>query len=193
MPRTSLRRTKIVATLGPAWDSPPKMTALLDAGVDVVRINASHGTPEIRARWIHQLRGILQGRREAAAVLLDLQGPRIRIGNLREPTRLDPGQRVVFAPEDLAKPGEIPTTYNDLARDVRIGARILLDDGLLALEVRGVQEERVEAVVHYGGELKAHKGMNLPGIDVSAPALTEKDVEDVKQTGGLGVDYIALS
>src|SRR5215208_6666408 len=193
MPRTSLRRTKIVATLGPAWDTPPKMTALLDAGVDVVRINASHGTPETRARWIHQLRGVLQGRREAAAVLLDLQGPRIRIGNLPEPIRLEPGQRTVFAPEDVAQPGEIPTTYDDLARDVRIGARILLDDGLLALEVRGVQEQRVEAVVHYGGELKAHKGMNLPGIEVSAPALTEKDIEDVQHAGALGIDYIALS
>jgi len=193
MPRISLRRTKIVATLGPAWDAPPQMTALLDAGVNVVRINASHGTPEIRARWIHQLRTVMQGRREAAAVLLDLQGPRIRIGDLKQATRLEPGQQVVFAPEDSAQPGEIPTTYDDLAKDVRIGARILLDDGLLALEVRGIREQRVEAVVHYGGELKAHKGMNLPGIEVSAPALTEKDIEDVRHAGALGVDYIALS
>ena len=182
-----------MATLGPAWDTPPQMTALLDAGVNVVRINASHGTPDIRARWIHQLRTVLEARRDAVAVLLDLQGPRIRIGNLRDTTRLEPGQRVVFAPEDHARVGEIPTTYNDLARDVRIGARILLDDGLMALEVRGVQEERVEAVVHYGGELKSHKGMNLPGIEVSAPALTEKDIEDVQHAGSLGVDYIALS
>jgi pyruvate kinase len=193
MSRTPIRRTKIVATLGPAWDSPPKMTALLDAGVNVVRINASHGTPEIRARWIHQLRNLLQGRREAAAVLVDLQGPRIRIGNLPRAIRLEPGQQIVFAPEALAQADEIPTTYDDLARDVRIGARILLDDGLMALEVRGVQGERVEAVVHYGGELKSHKGMNLPGIEVSAPALTEKDIEDARQAGGLGVDYIALS
>jgi len=169
------------------------MTALLDAGVNVVRINASHGTPEIRARWIHQLRGVMQGRREAAAILLDLQGPRIRIGDLKEPRRLEPGQKVVFAPEEAARPDEIPTTYDNLARDVRIGARILLDDGLLALEVRGVREQRVDAVVHYGGELKAHKGMNLPGIEVSAPALTEKDVEDVRNAGALGIDYIALS
>src|ERR671920_1726891 len=116
MPRFSLRRTKIVATLGPAWDNPPQMTALLDAGVNVVRINASHGTPEIRARWIHQLRTVMQSRREAAAVLLDLQGPRIRIGDLSQPIKLEPGQQVVFAPEDMALPGEIPTTYDDLAR-----------------------------------------------------------------------------
>jgi pyruvate kinase len=112
---------------------------------------------------------------------------------LPQPIRLDPGQQIVFAPEAVAQPGEIPTTYDDLARDVRIGARILLDDGLISLEVRGIQDQRVEAVVHYGGELKAHKGMNLPGIEVSAPALTEKDREDVRQAGALGVDYIALS
>jgi pyruvate kinase len=193
MPRISIRRTKIVATLGPAWEQRAQMTALLDAGVDVVRINASHGTAEIRGRWIHQLRNVLEGRRQAAAVLLDLQGPRIRIGDLATPRKLAPGQRVVFAPEDAASADEIPTTYDDLARDVRVGSRILLDDGLLSLEVRGVREARVEAVVHYGGELKAHKGMNLPGIDVSAPALTEKDIEDVKHAVALGVDYIALS
>src|SRR5688572_20630540 len=146
MSRTSIRRTKIVATLGPAWEQPARMTALLDAGVDVVRINASHGTPEIRTRWIGQLRTVLASRREAAAVLFDLQGPRIRVGSLKAPIRLEPGQRVVFAPESVARPGEIPTTYDDLSKDVRVGARILLDDGLLALEVRGVHDERVEAV-----------------------------------------------
>jgi pyruvate kinase len=193
MPSTSLRRTKIVATLGPAWDQPAGMTALLDAGVDVVRINASHGTADIRARWIDQLRTVMNSRREAAAVLLDLQGPRIRVGALGAPMKLIPGQRVVFAPEAESHAEEIPTTYDDLARDVRVGSRILLDDGLLAVEVRGVKGARVEAVVHYGGELKANKGMNLPGIEVSAPALTEKDIEDVRQVASLGIDYIALS
>ena len=123
MSRTSIRRTKIVATLGPAWEQPAQMTALLQAGVDVIRINASHGTPEIRTQWISQLRTVLASRREAAAVLLDLQGPRIRVGNLKAPIRLEPGQQVVFAPEDLAQPGEIPTTYVDLGKDVRVGAR----------------------------------------------------------------------
>ncbi len=182
-----------MATLGPAWEDSGKMVALLDAGVDVVRINASHGNQEVRTRWIHELRRVLASRRSAAALLLDLQGPRIRIGALSHPIRLDPGQRVVFAPEDETEGGEIPTTYDDLAKDVRVGARILLDDGLISLEVRGIRKQRVEAVVHYGGDLKANKGMNLPGIDVSAPALTEKDIEDVQQAVALGVDYIALS
>jgi pyruvate kinase len=169
------------------------MTALLDAGVDVVRINASHGTPEIRAKWINQLRTIMGPRREAAAVLLDLQGPRIRVGALSAPMKLVPGQRVVFAPEEESREDEIPTTYDDLARDVRIGSRMLLDDGLLAVEVSGVKKARVEAVVHYGGELKANKGINLPGIEVTAPALTEKDIEDVREVANLAIDYIALS
>src|SRR6476469_7206744 len=193
MLRSPIRRTKIVATLGPAWEQRAQMTALLDAGVDVVRINASHGSPEIRARWIDQLRTVMSGRRQAAAVLLDLQGPRIRVGALNAPLRLVAGQQVVFAPEEDAHSDEIPTTYDDLARDVRVGSRILLDDGLLAVEVQRVRQARVEAVVHYGGELKANKGMNLPGIEVTAPALTEKDVEDVRQMAALGVDYIALS
>jgi pyruvate kinase len=193
MPRTSVRRTKIVATLGPAWEEPSEMAALLDAGVNVVRINASHGTQEIRARWIERLREVTKARRDAVAILLDLQGPRIRVGTLPEPLHLTAGRTVVFAPEDEAVAGEIPTTYDALAADVSLGARILLDDGLMALEVTSVHDRRVEAVVHYGGDLKSHKGMNLPGIEVSAPALTEKDLEDVAHAVAIGVDYVALS
>jgi len=193
MPRTSVRRTKIVATLGPAWEQPEQMTALLDAGVNVVRINASHATAEIRSRWMERLRQIISRRRESVGILVDLQGPRIRIGDLAEPIRLIPGQTVTFAPEDESKPGEIPTTYDALASDVHAGARILLDDGLLSLEVEDVADRKVLARVLYGGELKAHKGMNLPGIEVSAPALTEKDVEDVKQAVEGSADFVALS
>ena len=191
--RNGVRRTKIVATLGPAWAEPAQMTALLDAGVNVVRINASHATPEIRAGWVSQLQKIINDRAESAAILLDLQGPRIRVGYLEEPLQLEPGQRVLFAPEGEARPGEIPTTYEGLAADVHVGARILLDDGLLSVEVTGVRDGRVEALVHYGGELKSNKGMNLPGLEVSAPALTPKDREDVEQAVALGVDYVALS
>ena len=189
----SVRRTKIVATLGPAWAEPHQVTGLLDAGVNVVRINASHATPETRARWIEDLQGIMKNRVESCAILVDLQGPRIRVGTLAEPLRLEVGQRVAFAPEAEAGVGDIPTTYDDLAADVSPGARILLDDGLLNLEVTAIKGRRVEAVVHYGGDLKSHKGMNLPGLEVSAPALTEKDLEDVQQAVALGVDYIALS
>jgi pyruvate kinase len=175
---TGIRRTKIVATLGPAWDTPAQMRALLDAGVNVVRINSSHGTPEVRARWISDLQTIQRERQAAFALLVDLQGTRIRVGELPTARALVPGQTVVFAPEGSAREEEIPTTYAGLAGDVVPGNRILLDDGLLAVDVSRVQGDRVTALVRYGGELKAHKGMNLPGIEVSAPALTEKDRED---------------
>jgi pyruvate kinase len=193
VPLAAIRRTKIVATLGPAWSRPDQMHQLFDDGVNVVRINSSHGTPEIRGEWIKAVHDVRAERRDAIGLLLDLQGPRIRVGMLPKPIRLIPGTEVVFAPEQLAAAGEIPTTYDDLARDVRPEARILLDDGLLAVRVKEVRGERVMGIVEYGGELKSNKGMNLPGIDVSAPALTEKDREDVVQAVELGVDYIALS
>jgi pyruvate kinase len=193
MNRTTTRRTKIVATLGPAWATPPQMTDLLDAGVNVVRVNASHGTPAIRERWITDLKSVLSARRSSAAILLDLQGPRIRVGELHVPLRLEQGHEVVFAPEAEVSPGDIPTTYDDLARDVVTGSRILLDDGLLEVAVTGIAGRRVKGVVVYGGELKSHKGMNLPGIEVSAPALTTRDREDVRRAIHMGVDFIALS
>jgi pyruvate kinase len=189
----SIRRTKIVATLGPAWSTAAKMHQLLDAGVNMVRVNASHGTQETRRQWIETVKRVREERSDAVALLLDLQGPRIRVGRLDRPVRLTPPEEVVFAPEHGVRPGEIPTTYDDLARDVHPGARVLLDDGLLAVEVTAVRGDRVHARVEYGGELKSHKGMNLPGIEVSAPALTEKDQEDVGQGLALGVDAIALS
>jgi len=189
----SIRRTKIVATLGPAWSEPSRIHALLDAGVDVVRINASHGTAEARAGWVQTLKEVRAARRSSVAILFDLQGPRIRVGAMEAPVRLVEGTTVVFAPEENARAGEIPTTYADLAADVHVGARILLDDGLLNVEVIAVEGDRVRGRVIYGGELRSSKGMNLPGIEVSAPALTEKDREDVAQAIALGVDYIALS
>ena len=192
-PSPSIRRTKIVATLGPSWERPDQMRALLDAGVNVVRINSSHGTPEVRARWINDLQAIQREREAAFALLVDLQGPRIRVGDLPEPLLLEPGQTVVFAPESLAGPQEIPTTYAELAGDVAPGNIILLDDGLLAVEVTEVHGDRVTAKVRYGGQLKSHKGMNLPGIEVSAPAMTDKDREDALHAVALGVDYIGMS
>jgi len=186
------RRTKIVATLGPASASPSTIAALIRVGVDVARINASHGTAEQRAALIATLRAQAAEAGRPVAILLDLQGPRIRVGDLPEPVTLTPGDLVRFAPEEVAQPGQIPTTY-DLARDVQPGARILLDDGVLAVDVQAVRPPVVEGKVVYGGLLKSHKGMNLPGVAVSAPALTEKDRVDCAFAGAQGVDYVALS
>src|SRR5690349_7661262 len=190
---TVIRRTKIVATLGPATQTDEAIGQLLDAGVNVVRINASHGTPEVRGKWIKAVRRIAEQRGLAVAILVDLQGPRIRVGDLKDPIELVPGADVVFAPEDVAKGAEIPTTYDALATDARVGARILLNDGLLSVEVTRVAAPRVHARVVDGGTLTSHKGMNLPGLQVSAPALTEKDREDVAHAVQYGADFLALS
>jgi pyruvate kinase len=191
----AIRRTKIIATLGPAWERPDQMATLLDAGVNVVRINASHGTPEIRAGWIRQLQSQQGERGSAFAILVDLQGPRIRVGTLPAPMTLTAGQAVVFAPEAVADPaaGEIPTMYDGLAGDVAPGDRILLDDGLLTVVVTRIQGDRVHGTVRYGGVLNTNKGINLPGIEVSAPALTAKDREDARHAAALGVDFIGIS
>jgi pyruvate kinase len=188
-----IRRTKIVATLGPNTGTAPSIAALLDAGVNVVRINASHGTAEVRGEWIKAVRQVAEAKGLPVAVLLDLQGPRIRVGDLPKPRQLTPGQTVVFAPEDVARSDELPTTYAGLATDARVGARILLNDGLLSVEVTAVEPPRVRGRVVDGGTLTAHKGMNLPGLHVSAPALTEKDREDALDGVRRGVDYLGLS
>ena len=193
MPSSPFRRTKIVATIGPAWEEPTQIRRMLQAGVDVVRVNASHGDPAWRSETISRIRSVREALGRATGILLDLQGPRIRVGTLPEPVELVVGARVVFAPESVATPGEIPTTYDDLARDVTPGARILLDDGLLGVEVTAVRGDRVEAVVVDGGPLGSNKGMNLPGLEVSAPAITEKDAEDVGLAIEAGVDFIGMS
>ena len=182
-----------MATIGPAWSEPAQIRAMLLAGVDVVRVNASHGDPEWRSETIRRVREVREELGRATGILFDLQGPRIRVGTLAEPRELVPGARLVFAPEEGAGPGEIPTTYEALARDVRPGARLLLDDGLLAVEVTAVRGDRVEAKVLDGGLLRSNKGMNLPGLEVSAPAVTDKDAEDVRLALDAGVDYIGMS
>ncbi len=189
----SLRRTKIVATLGPATATEDRIAALLDAGANVIRINASHGTPEDREAMCRMVQRVAQGRQLPIATLLDLQGPRIRVGQLPRPRTLVPGSEVVLVPEKEARGDELPTTYDALASDARVGARILLNDGLFALEVTRIEPPRVYARVRNGGELTSHKGMNLPDLQVSAPALTDKDREDVAHGVRLGVDYMALS
>ncbi len=190
---TPIRRTKIVATLGPAWERAEQMHAFFDAGVNIVRVNASHGTPEIRGEWIRRIQAVRAERGGPTGILVDLRGPRIRVGTLAAPLTLTPGQHVIFAPEETAQDGEIPNTYPELAGDVVPGSRILMDDGLLAVDVTSVRGDRVEGRVRYGGLLKSNKGMNLPGVDVSAPAVTDHDREEVARAVALGVEYLGVS
>lgn len=188
-----VRRTKIVATLGPAWESVERMHAMFDAGVNLVRINASHGTPETRGEWIRRVQEVRQSRGHAIGLLVDLHGPRIRVGKLPEAITLTAGELVTFVPEGQEGPDDIPTSHAELAGDVTVGSRILLDDGLLAVDVTAVHGDRVEGRVRFGGLLKSNKGMNLPGADVSAPAMTEMDREEVFRVTSLGVGYIGVS
>ena len=182
-----------MATLGPATGTPERIAGLIDAGANVIRVNASHGTPEMRAGWIAEVRRAADAAGGAVAVLVDLQGPRIRVGELPRPRALRAGETVVFAPEEVARGDELPTTYAGLAIDARAGARILLNDGLLSVEVTRIAPPRVEGRVVDGGTLTSHKGMNLPGLHVSAPALTDKDRADAAHAVAAGADYLALS
>ncbi len=186
-------RTKIVSTVGPSTASAETIIALARAGVDVFRINFAHGQHDEHERVIRWVRQAGAELAKPLAVLADLAGPKIRIGDLAEPFGLVEETTVTLAPEAEAKEGEIPTTYADLAADVRVGGRVLLDDGLMELVVERVEAPRVYARVIRGGMLNAHKGMNLPGASVSAPSLTQKDIADLRFAIAHGVDYIGLS
>ena len=193
MPTNQYPRTKIVCTLGPATSTPDAIDALMDAGLDVARINFSHGTHAQHARTIGIVRDLAVERGRPVAILGDLQGPRIRIGALDQPRFVEPGTDVTFCPEEIAAPGEMPVTYEALAADVHVGDRILVDDGLIELVVLDVKGPRVVARVVHGGEVKSHKGINLPGVNVSAPSITEKDRADAAFAVEQKLDYLALS
>jgi pyruvate kinase len=189
------RRTKIVATLGPASSDPETVRELLAAGVDVVRLNFSHGDHEGHATAYRRVREAAAEAGRPVAVLGDLCGPKIRVGRLATgQVELRSGETVTVTTRDVVgEPALIPSQYAGLAGDVSPGSRVLLSDGLLELQVTEVEDGEVRCLVVHGGILRDHKGINLPGTDVSAPALTEKDREDAAFALSLGVDYLALS
>lgn len=191
------RRTKIVATLGPAVDSPEKMTALIEAGVDVVRINFSHGGPEDQRRLAEQAREAARVVGRDVAVLADLQGPKIRIDGFRDgPVTLREDEPFTLDADLGAKDGDerqVGLTYKDLPADVHENDILLLDDGLIALQVEAVEGCRIRTRVITGGVLSDNKGINRQGGGLSAPALTDKDREDLRTAASLGVDYLAIS
>lgn len=191
MPHT--RRTKIVCTLGPATSSHDAIMSLAEAGMNVARLNFSHGTHADHAERIRIVREVADEIGKPIAILGDLQGPRIRIGDLALSVPLNPGDDVTLVHEGEEVGGEIPVTYTELATDVKVGDRILVDDGLIELVALDVQAPRVSARVIHGGVLRSHKGLNLPGVQVSAPSLTDKDVADVRFAIELELDYLALS
>ncbi|HEU4457475.1 MAG TPA: pyruvate kinase [Longimicrobium sp.] len=187
------RRTKIVCTLGPASWSPERISALIEAGMDVARINFSHGELERHAETIRNVRAASERAKRPIAVLGDLQGPKIRVGVLPEPVELKPGDAVTFAPEGQHGPGELPTTFAELADDAEVGDVVLLADGLMELIVVEVSPPRVTMRVIHGGELTSNKGINLPTTRISIPSLTPKDLRDLEFALEQKVDYLALS
>ncbi|MBL8056112.1 MAG: pyruvate kinase, partial [Anaerolineales bacterium] len=191
-----MRFTKIVCTIGPACNTEEKIAALLEAGMNVARLNFSHGTHEDHAANIGRLRRVANRLNRPLALLPDLPGPKIRTGWLEDhkPVELKDGAELVITnQEQLGTVRRVSTTYEGLPGDVKAGDRILLDDGLLELRVERVDETDVHTRIVHGGLLKEHKGINLPGVLVNTPSLTEKDRQDLAFGIQQQVDYVALS
>ena len=186
-------RTKIVCTLGPSTATSEVLRSLMEAGMNVARLNFSHGTHEQHAATVARVRECAAALERPVAILGDLQGPRIRIGDLSSPREVRDGEDVVLIAGEDAHGDEFPTTYEHLCEDVKVGDRILVDDGLIELVALDVSHRAVTARVLHGGSVRSHKGMNLPGVSVSAPSITEKDWADVAFAVEQRLDYLALS
>jgi pyruvate kinase len=189
------RRTKILATLGPASDSEKIIKQLIETGANVFRLNMSHGEHASHENTYNLVRSIADELGKPIGILADLCGPKIRTGRFKGgQIILVNGEPVTVTTRDVeGEPGLIPSQYEALAGDVKPGNRILLNDGNLELKVESVDDTEISCTVVYGGVLKNNKGINLPGVNVSAPSLTDKDREDAQFALGLGVDFLALS
>jgi pyruvate kinase len=194
------RRCKILCTLGPASSSPEVIGALIDAGMNACRLNLSHGSHDVHTRTYRAIRQEASRRGVAVAILADLQGPKLRVGKIPgEGFVLEAGHRLLIStkPEDdVVQDGEtarVTTTYERLTLDVRAGDRILLDDGNIELTANGAEGHVLVTTVLQGGVLSSNKGINLPGVELPVPAMTEKDRADLVFALELGVDVVALS
>ncbi|MFI9718828.1 pyruvate kinase [Streptomyces sp. NPDC052396] len=190
-----MRRAKIVCTLGPATDSYEQIKALVEAGMDVARFNLSHGTYADHEARYQRVRKAAEETGRNVGILIDLQGPKIRLGRFHEgPVLLERGDAFTITVEDvLGDRQHCGTTYGGLAADVTQGERILVDDGRVTLEVTAVEGPRVRTMVIEGGMVSDHKGLNLPGVAVSVPALSAKDMDDLRWAIRIGADIVALS
>ena len=189
------RRTKIVCTLGPASSDAETIRALVRAGMDVARMNFSHGTHEEHRERIRTVREAAQAEGETITILQDLQGPKIRVGQVKDDSvMLRKGQELVVTTEPMESTSErIFIDYETLAQDAEVGGRILIDDGLLELKITELRDSELQTTVVEGGPLRSRKGVNLPNIHTSTPSLTEKDLKDLELGLEMDVDLIALS
>jgi pyruvate kinase len=191
-----VRHTKIVATLGPATETETALDELMAAGVDVFRLNFSHGTQESHAAMFQRVRSAASRAGRVVAVMQDLSGPKIRTGRLADgvPIELRDGEELrIVTGDTVGGPGRVSTPYPPLAKSARPGDRLLLDDGRIELRVVETDGSEIVTVVVNGGVLGENKGINVPGIELPAEALTGKDIDDVRFGVGLGVDFVALS
>jgi pyruvate kinase len=190
------RRTKIVATIGPASNSPEMIKKLMLAGMNVARLNFSHGSYDDHAKNIEQLRSVARDLDRPLTLLQDLQGPKIRVGDLpAEGMELKKGAPIALVPlEDFqGQPDTIAIDYPYVAEEAEPGTQVLLDDGLLELRVEDIQGQTVKCSVTTGGTLKSHKGVNFPSLNLRLPSMTEKDKQDLDFGVQQGVDIIYLS
>jgi pyruvate kinase len=189
------RRAKIVCTLGPATSSPERIRGLVDAGMDVARLNFSHGSHADHEEVYHLVRSAAGSTARAVAVLADLQGPKIRLGRFADgPVEWRTGDSVVITSDDVVGTKDrVSCTYKKLPQEVKAGDRLLIDDGKVAVEVSAVEGNDIRCLVIEGGQVSNNKGVSLPNVAVSVPALSEKDAEDLRFALRLGVDLVALS
>ena len=196
-----IKQAKIVATLGPSSNDEKTLIAMINAGMDVARLNFSHGNHDEHMKRINLIRRLSDELQKPITILQDLQGPKLRVGKLpEEGILLEPGQKIILAPADVDLPDEdkqdvtaIPMEVPNLVDSVSVGDRILLDDGLLELKTTNLGKDFLEAEVILGGILKSHKGVNLPGAALAIPALTEKDLIDLEFGLRVKVDVVAIS
>jgi pyruvate kinase len=193
--RGGLRSTKIVATLGPSSATPEILERMFAAGVDVVRLNFSHGTAEDHLARAEMVRAACRKVDRAVGIMVDLQGPKIRVGKFKEGrVLLKAGDAFILdATCPMGDQGRVGLDYKELPRDVRAGDVLLLDDGKLVLDVKEVRGEEIHTVTRHGGTLSNNKGINRQGGGLTAPALTPKDIDDIRTAAKMGADYLAVS
>jgi pyruvate kinase len=189
----ALRRTKIVCTLGPATASPEMIRRLVGAGMDVARLNFSHGDHASHRQLMAEIRAASAELGRPVGILQDLAGPKIRLGRLDGEVELDPGQEVELVEGETAPPGLLPVNHEFFYEDVEVGDRILLSDGLVEMTVTAKRDHRVLCRVVAGGVLSSHKGVNLPTSRLRTAAFTEKDRRDLEMGLAEGVDFVAMS
>jgi pyruvate kinase len=194
MAHDQVRRTKIVATLGPASSTLERLRSLVWAGMDAARLNFSHGAHDDHAECARLVRAVQEEVGRPLAIIADLQGPKLRIGDLSEPVVLIRGQEVSVVGEARSgADGELPVSPAVIGEVLQPGHEILIDDGLIRLRVHAVEAGRARCSVVEGGRISSHKGVNLPGVPVPIPSLTRKDIDDLEFALSLGVDFVALS